>query len=128
MIGLIGYNMLQGERASFHTPTKDDAKASVSSAIDMAITPLAIPVLAGPGTIATAMNFAAQADMEQMGNILAAMATMCVVTFAAFVGGDRMTRYLGPNAVKVISRLMRLLLAVVGTQMFIDGVHGATGR
>ncbi|MBU2964556.1 MarC family protein [Amphritea sp. 2_MG-2023] len=125
MIGLIGYHMLQGERSSIHTPTHRDNEKSVDSVVDIAITPLGIPVLAGPGTIATAMNFAAESTLPEVSTVLLAFALMCVLTYSAFVGGEWLTRYLGQNAIKVVSRLMGLMLAVIGVQMLIEGVRGA---
>jgi len=91
----------------------------------MAITPLAIPVLAGPGTIATAMNFAAESTFIETVRILTAFGLMCVITFIAFVGGERLAKILGQNGIKVVSRLMGLILAVIGVQMLIEGVRGA---
>ena len=70
MIGLIGYHMLQGQNSSLHTPTQEDNEKSRDAALDIAITPLAIPILAGPGTIATAMNFAAQSSFPEVLRVL----------------------------------------------------------
>lgn len=125
MIGLIGYHMLQGEHSSFHTPTSRDNEKSTDSLLDIAITPLGIPVLAGPGTIATAMNFAAESTLVEITTVLVAFAAMCGLTFSAFVGGEWLARYMGQNAIKVVSRLMGLMLAVIGVQMLIEGVRGA---
>lgn len=127
MIGLIGYHMLQGESSKLHTPTKEDNDKSTDAALDAAITPLGIPILAGPGTIATAMNFAAESTLPEMLRILAAFGVMCAVTFAAFSGGEWLARTLGQNAIKVVSRMMGLILAVIGVQMLIEGIKGAFG-
>jgi multiple antibiotic resistance protein len=125
MIGAIGYHMLQGEQSTLHTPTDEDNDNSNDSALDMAITPLGIPVLAGPGTIATAMNFAAGSTVVEIVRVLTAFGLMCVLTFLAFVGGQWIAKVLGQNGIKVISRLMGLILAVVGVQMLIEGIRGA---
>jgi multiple antibiotic resistance protein len=125
MIGIIGYHMLQGEHSSLHTPTKADNEASTDAAIGMAISPLAIPVLAGPGTITTAMNFAAEASLVQIVSVLAAFAAICVLTYIAFIGSEWLARVLGQNVIKVVSRLMGLILAVIGVQMLIEGIRGA---
>ncbi len=125
MIGAIGYHMLQGEQSTFHTPSDDDNEKNSDAALDMAITPLGIPILAGPGTIATAMNFAAESTIVEITRVLAAFGFMCVITFIAFVGGQWLAKALGRNGIKVISRLMGLILAVVGVQMLIEGVRGA---
>lgn len=125
LIGMIGYHMLQGESSSIHTPTGEDNENSKSAALDLAITPLGIPILAGPGTIATAMNFSADSTVAEIGIVISAFAAMCVVTFVFFIGGQRLAEFLGQNAIKVISRLMGLILAVIGVQMLIEGVRGA---
>jgi multiple antibiotic resistance protein len=127
MIALIGYHMLQGESSSLHTPSGDDNEKSSDSIVDIAITPLGIPVLAGPGTIATAMNFSAESTLMEIVRVLSAFGVMCAITFIAFICGQWLTRALGQNAIKVISRLMGLILAVVGVQMLIEGIRGAVG-
>ena len=125
MIGAIGYHMLQGEASSMHQPSKEDAVQSNKAALDIAITPLGIPVLAGPGTIATAMNFAAESTLLEITRVLSAFALMCIITFGAFMAGQSLTRLLGQNGIKVISRLMGLIQAVIGVQMVIEGIRGA---
>ena len=120
MIGLIGYHMLQGEHSTLHKPSEQ----SGSSAVDIAVSPLGTPVLAGPGTIATAMNFAAQSTFSEITAVLLAFGLICALTFFAFVGGEWFARTLGQNAIKVVSRLMGMILSVIGVQMVIDGVRG----
>jgi len=123
MIGIIGYHLLQGEHSSLHRP---GAVASGDDAVvDIAITPLGIPVLAGPGTIATAMNFAAESTLPEIIRVLVAFGAICVITFFAFVGGPWFAQALGQEAIKVVSRLMGLILTVIGVQMLIDGLRGA---
>ena len=125
MIGLIGYHMLQGDSSTVHTPSEDDKEKSKSAAIDMGISPLGIPVLAGPGTIATAMNFAAESTVAEILQVVSAFGLMCVITFAAFVGSQWIVSVVGQNVIKVITRLMGLILAVIGVQMIIEGIRGA---
>ena len=125
IIGIVGFHLLQGEHTSFHKPSDMSASSRDSSVIDIAITPLGIPVLAGPGTIATAMNFAANSTFPEIVRVLIAFVLICVITFLAFIGGPWLARYLGQDAIKVITRLMGLILSVIGAQMLIDGIHGA---
>ena len=125
LIALVGYHMLQGEQSSVHHPSEDDKAKSQDSALDIAITPLALPVLAGPGTIATAMNFAADSTMPEVIRVVGALAVICALTLISFLMGEKITRYLGQNAIKVITRLMGLILAVIGVQMLVVGINGA---
>ena len=125
LVGLVGYHLLQGQESSVHTPTAEDNERSRESALGLATTPLALPILAGPGTIATAMNFAAESTFAEVSRVLSALALVCLATWAAFLASENLVRFLGQNAIKVVSRLMGLILAVIGVQMLIDGIRGA---
>jgi multiple antibiotic resistance protein len=125
LVGLVGYHLLQGQESSVHTPSTEDNARSRDAALGIAITPLALPILAGPGTIATAMNFAAEATLPEVIRVVSALAVVCLLNGAAFLGGDSLVRFLGQNAIKVVSRLMGLILAVIGVQMLIVGIRGA---
>ena len=89
------------------------------------MTPLAIPILGGPGTIATAMNYASTGGVGEMVITIAAFAVLCVITYAFFVFGQNLVRFLGSGGLDVITRLMGLILAVIGVQMLIGGISGA---
>jgi multiple antibiotic resistance protein len=125
LVGLVGFHLLQGENSSVHTPTAEDNARSRDAALGVAITPLAMPVLAGPGTIATAMSLAAGSSLPGLVRVLSAFAAICLATWLSFVGGESLVRFLGQNAIKVVGRLMGLILAVIGVQMIILGVSGA---
>jgi multiple antibiotic resistance protein len=125
LVALVGFHLLQGQESNVHTPTPEDNARSREAALGVAITPLALPILAGPGTIASAMNFAANATLPELARVLAAFAVICALTWVALIGSDSLVRFLGQNAIKVVSRLMGLILAVIGVQMLIVGVRGA---
>ena len=125
LVGLVGYHLLQGQESSIHTPTEQDNALSRDAALGVAITPLALPILAGPGTIATAMNFAANSTLTELVLVLSALGLVCLLTLAAFLASDSLVSFLGQNAIKVVSRLMGLILAVIGVQMLIVGIRGA---
>lgn len=125
LVALVGYHMLQGQISSVSAPHANDAQANEDAALGIAVTPLALPMLAGPGTIATAMNFASESTVPEITRVLLAVGVVCVLTWAAFRGGPALTRFLGKNAIDVVTRLMGLILAVVGVQMLITGVRGA---
>jgi multiple antibiotic resistance protein len=125
LVGLVGYHLLQGQESSIHTPTEQDNALSRDAALGVAITPLALPILAGPGTIATAMNFAANSTLPELVLVLSALGLVCLLTLAAFLASDSLVSFLGQNAIKVVSRLMGLILAVIGVQMLIVGIRGA---
>jgi len=125
LVGLVGYHLLQGRESSVHVPTTEDNARSRDAALGISVSPLAMPILAGPGTIATAMNFAADSTVVEIVRVLLALALVCLLTWTAFVGSNWIVRVLGQNAIKVVTRLMGLILSVIGIQMLIEGIRGA---
>ena len=122
LVFLIGYQMLHGESSKMHKPQdNNDADISVSP---LAI-PIAIPILAGSGTIATAMNYSAAGGGGGGTTTIVMFAVLCLVTFICFVFGQKMVNVIGTNGLSIVTRLMGLILAVIGTQMLIVGVFGA---
>ena len=124
LVVLIGFHMLQGDSSSVQSP-KDGEGSDADSALSVAVSPLAVPILAGPGTIATAMSFVATGGLVEVGVTAAAFFVLCAITFFCFVRGERMVKFLGPNGMSMITRMMGLILAVIGVQMAIDGIKGA---
>jgi multiple antibiotic resistance protein len=125
LVGLVGYQMLQGTPSSVQSPAADDSPNEENAALDIAISPLALPILAGPGAIATAISFAAESSLAEVTRVLAAFGLMCGVTWITFIMGDSLTRFLGRSAIMVVTRLMGLILAVIGVDMLIAGIRGA---
>ena len=121
----IGFSMLQGHGSKMHEPSAEDQEDSLASALSVAVSPLAVPILAGPGTIATAMNFAATGSTMDMIVTIAAFAVLCGITLVFFLYGERLVGFLGQNGLNVITRLMGLILAVIGVQMVINGITAA---
>jgi multiple antibiotic resistance protein len=120
----IGHDMLGGRPSRAHKP-HDATAAALEAQLSVAISPLAVPILAGPGTIATAMSFVAERSLAHLGVTLAGFAVVCLISYVSFVSGERLIRYIGDNAVSAVTRMMGLILAVIGVQMFIEGVQGA---
>lgn len=124
LIVLIGYQMLHGGPSQVQHPSSEDRAQAADAALSVALTPLAIPILAGPGTIATAMSYAS-GGLTGLVITIGAFALLCIVTYLFFVSGERLVRFLGSNGLNVVTRIMGLILAVIGVQMVVDGIHGA---
>jgi len=125
LIFWVGFELLQGRFSKMQSAPREGGKVSADSVMRVALTPLAIPILAGPGTIATAMNFASGGSLVMVATTVAILAVMCLVTYLFFVYGREFIDSLGAGVVKVISQLMGLILAVIGTEMVIIGIKGA---
>jgi len=123
LVFLVGYHMLQGSSSKLHSHKLDTPEDNNEA--DVAISPLALPILAGPGTIATAMNFSASGNMLHIGVTITAFAFLCLMTYICFLYGPRIIAEIGENGISIITRLMGLILTVIGMQMLIQGVHDA---
>ena len=125
VVFVIGYNMLQGSGAA-GAPSKEDIASSKEAKLSVAVSPLAVPILAGPGTIATAMSFASEGWIH-IAVSLAAFALICFVTYRCFIRSDKLVAYLGQNGLDVMTRLMGLIVASIGVGMFLTGIGYTPG-
>jgi multiple antibiotic resistance protein len=71
------------------------------------------------------MNYASTGTLSDMIITITAFAALCLITYGFFIFGQRLTAFLGSGGLNVITRLMGLILAVIGVQMLIDGINGA---
>jgi len=125
LVALIGYHMLQGGPSGVQHPTNGSEGAGEDSPLSVAVTPLAVPILAGPGTIATAMNLVAAGGLAEILITTVSFLVLCLITYVCFLGSDRIVRFLGEGGLSVVTRMMGLILAVIGVQMLIQGLQGA---
>lgn len=123
ILGLIGYHMIQGNVSPIQHDPKQSVKDSINSNnTDVAISPLAMPVLAGPGTIATTMNLSSSTNPFI---VISAFVVLSVITYFIFIYGEQIMTKLGNNIMNVITKLMGLILATIGVRMLIMGVQVA---
>lgn len=93
---------------------------------DPSVFPLATPLIAGPGAIASMILLVGQAGNGWVGAfaIIGLMLAMMVVTFLFLLASPPMERLLGRTGTIVITRLLGMLLAALSVQFVIDGVKG----
>ena len=90
---------------------------------DVSVFPMAMPMIAGPGSIATIMLLTSRAQgLEQTLTVLAAMLAVIVLTFCALAAAGPLMRLLGKRVEAVITRLLGVLLAALAAQYVIDGI------
>ncbi|MFT4055284.1 MAG: MarC family protein [Novosphingobium sp.] len=90
---------------------------------DVSVFPMAMPMLAGPGSIATMMLLTSRAHgTEQTLTILGAMLAVMLLAFAALAAAGPLMKVLGDKVEAVITRLLGVLLAALAAQYVIDGV------
>ncbi len=116
------FTLLQGERSSVSFEERREGTAKD----DISITPLAIPILCGPGTITAAILISSQATTWYH---TAALATVIGLIYAGtfvllrFASAHR--DFLGETPIKITSRLMGLILVALAVQFMLDGVREA---
>lgn len=120
LVFLVGYHMLNGHGSKLHSAAPDDES-------DIAVSPLAVPLLAGPGTIATAMNYSSTGGMSGILITVSVFAVLCLITFVCFIFSSKILAVIGNSGLSIVTRLMGLILTVIGTQMVIDGVTAVIG-
>jgi multiple antibiotic resistance protein len=118
ILTLTGLDMLRRPQ-----PAAQDDPATVSNAADQLIVPVAMPLIAGPGTIITAMTMAARTT----GGVQPWMALMAVVAVTAFVWlvltlSGWVERRIGARGQAIVTRFMGLVLVAVGAQLLLGGV------
>ncbi len=120
IVFFIGYDLLQGKEAGAQHSRK---KLTVKSYEGMAISPLGIPLLSGPGTISTAMNFVGEGkNFVHTLMIILVFAVVCIITYLMFIMSKKIADRMSPYLIRVISRIMGLILAVIAVQMLIHGI------
>ena len=118
----IGINMLEAKVSRTKSTPKESEEASVND--DIALTPIGIPLIAGPGAITSVMILAAQANsFDQKVIFYLNIVVTLFITFMILKLGKKLTRKLGTAGLRVIERIMGMILMVVAIQFIIDGLH-----
>ena len=120
LVAVIGYHMINGN----HSPSYKgmEQQAVNSDPMSIAISPLAMPLFAGPGTITTALSLANGGLQKQLITVVA-FALLCVITYLLLRSAKQITGFLGENLMKIITKMMGLLLFSIGIQMIIVSVQ-----
>jgi len=89
----------------------------------VAISPLAIPILAGPGTIVTGMNFVADANYLQVIITILILALFVYLTYWAFNFSSFLVEKIGEKYFNIVGKIMGIILGVLGANMLLEGIH-----
>jgi multiple antibiotic resistance protein len=130
LLFLIAVDMLFERRKERRDATAAEVNAARArgEVDDISVFPLAIPLIAGPGAIATVMLYFTQhADMIAQATVLAAVGVNLMLTLIAFLTTAQLTRLMGATVLMVITRVFGIILAALAAQIFVDGVKSAFG-
>jgi len=128
LVAIVGYEMLQGRSSSVQVPHQvegEPAEDIIRAQLSIAVSPLGMPMIAGPGTIATAVGFAANPGFLYTAISIAAFGVISAATYIMFMQAPRIVRFLGETNLTVVTRLMGLIVATIGVEMVLTGAGDA---
>ena len=118
----IGSDMLKARRSRDRTSRSEQEAAEQKS--EVGIIPLGIPTLAGPGSITTVITLTAQADNRvELTGLYGAIVAVMVVSWMVLAVSPFIVKRVGRTGMNVMTRLMGLLIMVIGVQFIIEGVR-----
>jgi len=127
MLFLIALEMVFEKR----TERREDRAAKVAQSPeveDVSIFPMAMPMIAGPGSIASVMLMMSRNHgLEKVAAVLAALATILALTLVALLAAGPLMRLLGARIEAVITRILGVLLGALAVQFVIDGIRISLG-
>ena len=119
---LIALDMLRAQRSQVQET--EEEKTAGTAKDDIAITPLAVPMLAGPGAISTAILLHGQANgITQQIALYLCIIGISVISYLILRFSARGTAWLNPIAMKLTTRIMGLLLAAVAFQFMVNALR-----
>jgi len=129
LLFIVAYDMLHGEVTRTKL-TNEDREEAIARRDEIAVVPLGIPLLAGPGAISTVMIYEGSAggDPAMVVVVFLAIAVTTALTFFILKYGQKIFRYFGKTGIMAMTRVLGLLLAAVGVQFVLNGVFGAFGH
>lgn len=125
MVFLIAIDMVFETRTQRREERAEAVKNEAQGeADDVSVFPMAIPMLAGPGSIAAIMLLMSRADgIEQSLTVLAALAAVLLLTLGALLAAGPLMRLMGHKIEAMITRLLGVILAALAAQFVIDGIR-----
>ena len=126
LLFLVAIDMVFARQSGLRSPTwSEDAEAHQRA--DVSVFPLGIPLIAGPGAIASVMLLMGEAagSLLAQAAVLAVLALVLLVTYLCLRAAGRVVRLLGITGTNVVGRVLGIVLAALAAQFIIDGVRAA---
>ncbi len=122
LLGMISLQMIFGQKQKTkHTSEEEDEWETMEN---LAITPLAIPLMTGPGAITTGiLLYSSAVSVEQKIFVILAVVIACMLAYVIFRSSDKIFSILGTTGTKVITRLMGLILLAIAVQYVTGGIY-----
>jgi len=120
---LLGIDLVLAKHSGISSTT-DEEEAEAGARNDVAVFPVAMPLIAGPGAIGAVILLMSggEGDLPRQGMVLAALGAVLVLTFLAMLTATQIQRLLGVTGLNVISRIMGVLLTALAVQFIFNGL------
>lgn len=128
MLGIIAFEMVFEKRNPRKTKAAEKVH-DIASPDDISVFPLAIPLMAGPGSIASVMLLMSQHAGDRASQIMVNGVLGCVILISmmAFLMVGPISKLMTESATSVVSRLLGIILAALSVQFVIDGIKNSFG-
>ncbi|WP_126173925.1 MarC family protein [Altericroceibacterium xinjiangense] len=127
MLFLIAFDMVF-ERRTQRREERAEKILGTPEVEDVSVFPMAMPMLAGPGAIASVMLLVARTrGIEESLVVIAALAAVMILTLIALLAAAPLMRLFGQRVEAVVTRLLGVLLAALAAQFVINGLRGSFG-
>jgi len=118
---LVAVDMLQARRSGTQESTEERLEGAEKE--EIGVTPMGIPMLAGPGAISTVMVLMGQSrNWWQVVPVFAAIAITALASYFILAGANRVRRFLGETGIRILMRLMGLVLTALAGQFVLNGL------
>ncbi len=123
MLFMIALDMVFERRTERREERVEEIKGT-PEAEDVSVFPMAIPMIAGPGSIASIMLLNARADgIDELLIVMGAMTAVIVLTLIALLAAGPLMRFVGAKVEAMITRILGVILAALATQFVLDGLE-----
>jgi len=120
----LGLEMMRAKDSTLRSTEEERTEAETKE--DVGVIPLGIPLLSGPGAIATTMVLVGKAEgAAQHVAILLAIGAVALITLLVLRSATVVARVLGRTGINLIGRIMGLILAALAMQFILDGIREA---
>jgi multiple antibiotic resistance protein len=121
LLFVTGFRMIMGFHDQDHV---ESGRSIYSDKSAIAIFPLAVPLLAGPGSMtATLLHMTKAENFIDKGMIVAAIIAIQVIALISMLGADKLVRFFGQTGSTLLARLVGILMAAMAIQFIIDGLR-----
>lgn len=130
MVFLIAIDMVFEKRTQRRENRAEEVKAAAPDleAEDISVFPMAIPMLAGPGSIAAIMLLSARADtFADEAVVMAALAAVMLITLLSLLAAGPIMKLMGAKFEGALTRLLGVVLAALAAQFVVDGIKISFG-